>query len=97
LTEGQLTEVLRVDPPRVADALEQLQLRLLVQRRDGGVIALTSSGRDDYERLVAARCAGLRELLSGWDPDDHAQLQQLVDKLGRDLVSAIPAPSVAPG
>ena len=97
LTEGQLTEQLRVDPHQIAEALEQLQQWSLVQRRDGGVIALTTPGREDYERLVAARCAGLRDLLSGWDPDGHPQLQRLVDKLGRDLVSEIPTPAVAPG
>jgi DNA-binding MarR family transcriptional regulator len=92
LTETQLSGLLRVDPHRIADALEQLQQRLLVRRKDGGEIALTTAGREDYERLVSARCAGLRDLLNGWDPDDHPQLQQLVDKLGRDLVSEIPTP-----
>jgi len=97
LTEGQLSEQLQVDPRQIAEALEQLQQRSLVQRRDGGVIALTTPGREDYERLVAARCAGLRDLLRGWDPDGNPQLRQLVDKLGRDLVSEIPTPVVAPG
>jgi hypothetical protein len=36
--------------------------------------------------------SGLRDLLGGWDPDEHAELQELVDKLGRDLVSEIPTP-----
>jgi hypothetical protein len=38
-----------------------------------------------------------RELLHGWDPDEHPPLRQLIDKLGRDLVSEIPAPLAAPG
>jgi hypothetical protein len=42
--------------------------------------------------LVAARCAGLRELLAGWNPDEHPELRELIDKLGRDLVSQIPTP-----
>jgi Mn-dependent DtxR family transcriptional regulator len=92
LTEGQLSEQLRVDPREIADALEQLQQRSLVEKSDSGVITLTTPGREDYERLVAARCAGLRDLLNGWDPHDHAELQELVDKLGRDLVSEIPTP-----
>jgi len=92
LTEEQLSEQLRVDPHQIAEALEQLQQRSLVESRDGGMITLTALGREDYERLVAARCAGLRELLNGWDPDEHAELQELVDKLGRDLVSEIPTP-----
>jgi DNA-binding MarR family transcriptional regulator len=97
MTEEQLGDQLRqADPQPITAALAQLQRRSLVQEADGGAIALTTSGRADYERLVEARCAGLRELLSGWDPDSHAQLQELVDKLARDLVSEIPRPGAVP-
>jgi hypothetical protein len=64
---------------------------------NGGPIELTKSGHRDYERIVTARQEGLRELLDGWDPDEHPPLRQLIDKLGRDLVSEIPAPLAAPG
>jgi DNA-binding MarR family transcriptional regulator len=93
LTEAQLDEQLPVDSVRIARALEQLERRSLVQRRDGGPIELTAPGREDYERLVTARCDGLRELLDGWDPDEHSQLRELIDQLGRDLVSEIPEPA----
>jgi hypothetical protein len=56
-------------------------------------ITLTSSGRESYERLVAARCDNLRELLKGWNPEEHPDLQRLIDQLGRDLVRKIPAPA----
>jgi MFS family permease/DNA-binding MarR family transcriptional regulator len=92
VTEGQLDEQLRIDPHRLAHALEQLQQRALVQR-DGGVIVLTARGREDHERLVAARSTGLRELLAGWNPDEQAELQRLVDKLAHDLVADIPEPA----
>jgi len=94
LTEIELAEQLRMDGRPVDDALEQLRLRSLVEMRDDGTIALTEPGRRDYERLVTAKCDGLRELLDGWNPEQHAELQQLVDTLGRDLVSEIPAPPV---
>jgi len=92
LTEGQLREQLQVDADQIGAALEQLEQRSLVER-DDGAIELTTPGREDYERLVAARRTGLRDLLSGWEPDEHEQLQQLVDKLSRDLVSEIPTPA----
>jgi EmrB/QacA subfamily drug resistance transporter len=95
-TEAQLGEQLPVDPIQIAAVLERLEQQSLVHS-DGGPIELTKSGREDYERLVAARRAGLRELLSGWDPDEHLQLRELVDKLGRDLVSEIPAPAAPRG
>ncbi len=97
LNEAELGDQLPVDPFQIAAALEELDKRALIHREDGGPIQLTESGREDYERLVTARREGLRELLSGWDPDEHPQLRELVDKLGRDLVSEIPAPAAAPG
>jgi EmrB/QacA subfamily drug resistance transporter len=90
-TEAQLTDELG-HQHAVAAALQRLQAQSFVQRRDGGVIALTTQGRADYERLVAARCARLRELLDGWQPEERPEVQRMVDALGRDLVSSIPAP-----
>jgi MFS family permease len=95
VTEEQLSEQLPVDPLQIAAALEQLDERSLLERKDGGMIALTQSGQQAYERLVSARQAGLRELLRGWEPDDDPQLRELVDTLGRELVSEIPAPAMA--
>jgi EmrB/QacA subfamily drug resistance transporter len=91
-TEAELTEQLRADSQSIDDALAQLRERSLVQARDDGAVTLTTLGRDDYERLVRARCDALRELLDGWEPEQHAELRELVDKLGRDLASGIPAP-----
>src|SRR6266576_1925415 len=95
LTEGQLGKQLPVDPVEIAAALEQLERRSLVERRDGGPIELTAPGREDYEQLVTARRDGLRDLLDGWDPDEHPPLRELIDELGRDLVSEIPTPTSA--
>ena len=95
LTRDELDVQLQTDPRQVAAALQQLQQLSLVQSEDGSAIELTRSGRRDYERLVEARSAGLQDLLSGWDPEAHAQLQELVDRLSRDLVSEIPEPSTA--
>jgi EmrB/QacA subfamily drug resistance transporter len=97
LTEAQLGEQLPVDPLQLEEALEELERRSFVERDGGGQIDLTKTGREDYERLVTARRDGLRELLSGWDPDEHPQLRELIDKLGRDLISEIPAPTAATG
>jgi DNA-binding MarR family transcriptional regulator len=92
LTESELGEQLGDGPGDIAGPLEELRVRGLVQGEDGGPIALTEPGRQDYERLVEARCAGLRELLDGWSPDEHPELRELVTKFGRAFVSEIPKP-----
>jgi DNA-binding MarR family transcriptional regulator len=97
LTEAELGEQLPVDPLELAEALEQLEQRELVDRNSGGPIELTESGSQDYERIVTARADSLRELLDGWDPDEHPPLRELIDKLGRDLVSEIPEPAPTSG
>jgi EmrB/QacA subfamily drug resistance transporter len=91
VTRERLLEQLPVDSGAVTAALQRLRERSLVRHQDD-LITLTASGRADYERLVTARCAGLRQLLDGWNPDEHPELQALIDKLGRDLVSQIPTP-----
>ena len=87
-----LAEQLGVDAKPTSEALGHLRARSLVQVDGTGTITLTASGREDYERLVAARSKRLHELLDGWRPEQEAELRQLVDGLARDLVSEIPAP-----
>ena len=93
-SQERLLKQLPVDGDLVTAALQRLREQRLVGDPDG-LITLTVSGRADYERLVAARCAGLRDLLAGWNPDEHPELRELIDKLGRDLVSQIPTPVLA--
>jgi MFS family permease len=58
-----------------------------------GAIVLTATGNAAYERILEARRAGLRDLLDGLEPERHPELQQLVERLGRDLVREMPAPA----
>jgi EmrB/QacA subfamily drug resistance transporter len=90
LTGPQLSEQLHAEGSQITDTLEELLARSLVQTEDDGTFTLAARGREDYEQLVAARSAGLRELLAGWQPDQHRELQELIDKLARDLVSEMP-------
>jgi EmrB/QacA subfamily drug resistance transporter len=91
ITVSQLNEELPVGPDRIAGPLEELLRERLVVG-DDGMLVLSDAGKELYERVVKARCEGLRELLAGWDPDRHAELGKLIDDLGRDLVSQIPSP-----
>jgi DNA-binding MarR family transcriptional regulator len=93
LMAGELQAHLAADDAELDEALRRLRAQALV---DGdGEIALTDEGRAAYERIVAARCASLREALDGWSPEEHEEIRELIDRLGRDLVMHMPrAPSV---
>ena len=95
ITEAHLVDQLHVDQDRVRDALDHLLIRSLVDTSDDGLMRLTGTGQDDYDRIVEARCARLRAHLDGWDADRQPEIQELVDRLGRDLVHTIPAPAKA--
>jgi len=79
--------------------------RGLVQR-DDGVLRLTPAGSAAADQVFRARREGLAQLLSGWSPEEHADLAHMLDRLSRallgddadrDLVTASPATAVAPG
>ena len=98
LTARQLEEQLDGDDRQFESELEELGKRGLVHLENDGTITLTTAGRAGYERLVAVRRARLSELLSGWEPEQHHELEELVERLARDLASEIPKdPGIASG
>jgi EmrB/QacA subfamily drug resistance transporter len=95
ITRADLAGALDAGEDELGPALAGLRSRSLV-RDDNGTIVLTDSGGEMYERLVAARCEALNELLDGWNPEQHAEIEGLVAGLGRELVSEIPKPAASP-
>jgi EmrB/QacA subfamily drug resistance transporter len=64
--------------------------QLLVDRgfitRTDGVLALTPPGAETAERLFAAKRDWLQQQLSGWSPQQHAELEQVLTKLSRAML-----------
>jgi EmrB/QacA subfamily drug resistance transporter len=64
--------------------------QLLVDRglitRTDGVLALTPAGADSAERLFGAQHDWLENQLAGWSPEQHAELEHVLDKLSRALL-----------
>jgi EmrB/QacA subfamily drug resistance transporter len=92
LSAAQLSEQLGAGASELEEQLADLRRRGLVHDEEG-LVTLTAAGADVHERLVELRCARLRELLDGWEPQAHPEVMRLVDRLGRDLVSEMPAPA----
>ncbi len=79
------------DMPTVAP--EQLAGPLLELRGLGCVVTgarLTDAGRAAHDRLVGARERRIAELLDGWEPERHAELEEVVAGFARDLAAEMP-------
>jgi EmrB/QacA subfamily drug resistance transporter len=78
-------EPLDLGDERLTAALGSLRDRGLVD--DG---RLGAQGEVVYGRIVEARREGLAELLDGWEPEQHAEVRAMLDRLSRELVAEIP-------
>ncbi len=77
-----------LDDPRLAGAGDSLRERgFLVDGRLG------AEGEAVYGRVLAARRQGLSELLDGWEPEQHAEVRAMLDRLAQALVSEPPVVS----
>ncbi len=59
--------------------------RGLITRADG-VLALTPAGTQTAERLFGAQHDWLEAQLAGWSPEQHAELEHVLDRLSRALL-----------
>jgi EmrB/QacA subfamily drug resistance transporter len=55
-------------------------------RRDDGILDLTPAGSAAADRFFTTARDGLERLLSGWSPEQHADLARMLDKLSRALL-----------
>jgi DNA-binding MarR family transcriptional regulator len=75
---------------RIADAVE----RGLVER-EGSMVELTADGRQLAGRLVSAVRDCLLQMLGGWNPKDHPDLMDEVQRLSAEFAPIdVPVPAV---
>jgi len=80
---------LGIEAPSVSRTAQQLEARGLVSKkpdaRDGRAsnLHLTAKGRQQLERLMAARRQRLEQLLTNWSEHDKRHLAQLLHKLAQ--------------
>src|SRR4029078_6650388 len=56
---------------------------------------LTPAGRAAAARIADVRCAEIRRLLEGWEPEEHPGGLALIQRFGRVFSHAPPAPAPA--
>lgn len=92
VTAEELRSEFRPDHAVFAASLAHLESRSLV-RTETSRLQLTKAGSDVRERIHTARCSDLNDLLSGWEPERHAEIRRIVDQLARSLANEIPQPA----
>jgi EmrB/QacA subfamily drug resistance transporter len=93
VSEESLREEFEEADP-LSSALRSLHDRSLA-REEGGAIMLTQAGTALRGRMDEARRERLNELLSGWGPEQHAEIKTMVEQLVRSFASDMPRPAAA--
>jgi EmrB/QacA subfamily drug resistance transporter len=81
---------LKVDREQLVPAIDSLLASGMV-RRDGpgesGHLVLTPSGLAAIDALTAARHRSMAELLEGWDPEAHPEVEEMIRQLAKSLLA----------
>src|SRR5262249_29854548 len=89
---ARLSAELKVKSDEIAGPIDRLCTLGYVAKSATGDLALTAAGRAAHDRLVAARRDRLNELLERWEPEKHAEVQALLQRLAAALVEQLPPP-----
>ena len=87
------------DIPEAATArgLQELAAHGYVTLDDSdAVTAVTDTGRQVAEKLIAERTASLERLVEGWSPDQHPDLAILLTRMARELQRDAPTQAPVP-
>jgi EmrB/QacA subfamily drug resistance transporter len=95
LAPAGLAAELRLAPDRLADIAARLAAKDIAARRPDGTLAATARGRETHRRMVAARRERLTGMLARWAPEQHAEVEAMLDGLARALLAEPPIPATA--
>ena len=86
-SEDDLDRRYKVPSGVLATGLGELEASKMVIRSVDGPLKVTDAGRAAMEALTEARRAGLEDLLEGWNPTEHPELEALVRRLAGILLA----------
>ena len=85
VSPDRLSQILRSKPASLKPALITLfKDRLIANEQNGDghpVLTTTGSGRQTYDRLVAARQEGLSQILADWSPEQYTDPVEILNKI----------------
>ena len=94
VTAAELAARYKLDEETVAPLLDGLAREGLVEGMPEA--RLSETGRAAVERMGAARQEALQQLLAGWEPDQHPEVLQLLERFTRSLRATPPAGDPVP-
>ena len=86
----EMSTVLKVDSVQLEPAVAALKGAGMVEQQSqgsGGHLVLTASGRAALEALTTARQQSMNELLEGWDPEAHPEVEEMIRQLAKSLLA----------
>ncbi len=94
VTGDELAERYKLQPEGVASLLANLETHGLVEGAPG--VRLTERGEEAVQKMAEARQEALQRFLEDWQPEQHAEVRQLLERFARSLRGTPPAGDPAP-
>jgi DNA-binding MarR family transcriptional regulator len=88
----ELSTELKVKRAEITAPLDRLCALGYAEKNASGAITLTAEGRVAHGRLIMARRERLNQLLARWEPENHAEVQTLLQGIAAVLVKQLPRP-----
>jgi MFS family permease len=92
ITIASLSAELTIPQEQLADPIDALCGRGIVEKSASGQLLLTATGVEMRDRAVAARRKGLADMLTRWKPEQHPDVLALIERMAQALTSDLPAP-----
>jgi len=90
VTISELEQRLRIGDPQCTRLVVRLLAAGMVVESGEGVYELGEAGRNDYQRLLLQREQDLKDMLAGWEPDEHPDVRAMMRELANSFASAPP-------
>ena len=94
VTADELAARYKLQPDAVASLLADLGTHRLVEGAPG--VRLTERGHEAVQKMDDARQEALQRLLEDWQPEQHAEVLQLLERFTRSLRGTPPAGDPVP-
>ena len=87
VTEAELDARFKVTEGVLHSGVTELSSKEMISEESGGGLVITARGTETMALLVEARRASLEDLLEGWDPTEHPELEVLVRRLAVSVMA----------